>query len=88
MPITHTFVSAVEDGLDANLVQPSDWNADHTGTMDAADITFTPATAADWNSDTDPGDLDDALNQLAERVDDSEIAVLAKSSILEMQIFS
>ena len=39
MPITvkHTKVSAVPDAGDANLVQPSDWNADHTliglGTM-------------------------------------------------------
>lgn len=88
MPIKHVFESEIADGVDETLVQPSDWNADHTGTMDAADITFTPATAADWNSDTDPGDLDDALNQLAERVDDSEIVISAKSSILEMQVFS
>ena len=39
MPITvkHTKVSAIPDAGDANLVQPSDWNADHTlvglGTM-------------------------------------------------------
>ena len=39
MPITvkHTKVSTVPDAGDANLVQPSDWNADHTlvglGTM-------------------------------------------------------
>jgi hypothetical protein len=39
---------------------------------DAGDITYTPAVAADWDSDTDPGDLDDAVNQLAERVDDLE----------------
>jgi hypothetical protein len=28
--------------------------------------------AADWDSDTDPGDVDNALDQLAERVDDLE----------------
>ena len=28
--ITHTFVSAIADGADATVVQPSDWNADHT----------------------------------------------------------
>jgi hypothetical protein len=39
---------------------------------DASDITYTPGTATDWDSDTDPGDLDDALDQLAERVDDLE----------------
>lgn len=32
MPITHDFVSAKEDGADATLVRPSDWNADHIGT--------------------------------------------------------
>ena len=88
MPIKHAFTSAIEDGLDTTLVRPSNWNADHTGTLDAADITFTPTTAADWNGDADPGDLDDALNQLAERIDDSEIAVSAKTSILELQVFS
>jgi len=41
---------------------------------DAADITYTPAVAADWDSDVDPGDVDDALDQLAERVDDLEAA--------------
>lgn len=39
---------------------------------DAGDVTYTPAVAADWDSDADPGDLDDALDQLAERVDDLE----------------
>lgn len=42
------------------------------GTPDAGDVTYTPTTAADWDSDTDPGDVDDALDQLAERVDDLE----------------
>lgn len=41
---------------------------------DAADITYTPAVAADWDSGVDPGDVDDALDQLAERVDDLEAA--------------
>lgn len=40
--------------------------------IDAGDVTYTPTTAADWDSDADPGDLDDALDQLAERVDDNE----------------
>jgi hypothetical protein len=42
------------------------------GTPDAGDVTYTPTTAADWDSDTDPGNVDDALDQLAERVDDLE----------------
>lgn len=43
-----------------------------TATLDASDITYTPAVDTDWDSDTDPGDLDDAVDQLAERVDDLE----------------
>ncbi len=42
------------------------------GAMDAADVTYTPTTAADWDGDADPGNVDDALDQLAERVDDLE----------------
>jgi len=30
MSITHTFVSAVPDGVDPSLIRPSDWNAAHT----------------------------------------------------------
>lgn len=39
---------------------------------DAANVTYTPAVATDWDSDADPGNTDDALDQLAERVDDLE----------------
>jgi hypothetical protein len=42
------------------------------GTVDAADVTYTPLVNTDWDSDTDPGNVDDALDQLAERVDDLE----------------
>lgn len=42
------------------------------GTVDAGDVTYTPTTATDWDGDADPGDLDDALDQLAERVTDVE----------------
>jgi len=45
MAITHAKVSAVEDGVDTNLVRPSDWNAAHTGTLDANSID-TGATAS------------------------------------------
>ena len=31
MAITHTFVSAIANGGDATLVQPSNWNATHSG---------------------------------------------------------
>lgn len=42
------------------------------GAVDAASVTYTPAVNTDWDSDTDPGNVDDALDQLAERVDDLE----------------
>lgn len=42
--------------------------------VDAADVTYTPTVATDWDSDADPGDVDGALDQLAERVDDNEAA--------------
>jgi hypothetical protein len=47
-------------------------NAAGGGTIDASVVTYTPTTATDWDSDTDPGDVDNALDQLAERVDDLE----------------
>lgn len=45
----------------------SDGGANSTATVavDEANIPFTPTTAADWNSGVDPGDVDDALDQLA-----------------------
>lgn len=42
------------------------------GASDAADVTYTPAVLTDWDGDADPGDVDNALDQLAERVDDLE----------------
>jgi hypothetical protein len=51
--------------------------------VDAADVTFTPAVATDWDGDADPGDTDDALDQLAERIDDIEpLAVAQKGGLL------
>jgi hypothetical protein len=39
---------------------------------DADDITYTPTTLADWDGAADPGDVEQALDQLAERVTDVE----------------
>lgn len=69
----------VDDSL-ANPLTMQEWVVSYTvgvtvaegGTPDAADVTYTPATAADWDGDADPGNLDDAVDQLAERVDDLE----------------
>jgi hypothetical protein len=46
-----------------------------TAAIDASEVTYTPAVLTDWDGDADPGDVDDALDQLAERVDDNEIAI-------------
>lgn len=35
---------------------------------DASVVTYTPAVLADWDSSADPGDVDNGLDQLAERV--------------------
>jgi hypothetical protein len=43
-------------------------------TIDAANVTYTPTTPTDWDGDADPGNVDDALDQLAERTDDLEAA--------------
>ena len=44
---------------------------------DSDDVTYTPTTATDWDGDADPGSAMDALDQLAERVDDLEAAPAA-----------
>lgn len=46
---------------------------------DASEITYTPAILTDWNTNTDPGNVNGALDQLAERVDDNEIAIGTKA---------
>lgn len=38
LSVTHPFVSAKSDGVDATLVQPSNWNAGHTLTMSTAKV--------------------------------------------------
>lgn len=47
-------------------------------TMDASDVTYTPTTVADWDGGVDPGNQDDANDQLAERVKDLELIDLTK----------
>lgn len=47
--------------------------------VDASNVTYTPAVATDWDGDADPGNTDDALDQLAERMDDLEGAAVVKT---------
>lgn len=42
------------------------------GDVDAADVTYTPGDVTDWDNDTDPGNVDGALDELADRADNSE----------------
>lgn len=39
--VKHAFESTLPDGADATLLQPSHWNAEHTITIDPADLVFT-----------------------------------------------
>lgn len=79
----------LDDLTDVNAPSPSDqdvltfdvasgeWIAQAPpagGIVDASDVTYTPAVNTDWDGDADPGGADDALDQLAERVDDLESA--------------
>jgi hypothetical protein len=40
MPIRHSKVSAIADGANADIVRPSDWNADHVGICTELGATF------------------------------------------------
>lgn len=56
------------------------------GSPDASTVTYTPATVGNWNGAADPGNADDALDQLAARVKypqifDQESAPLAGDGI-------
>ena len=43
-----------------------------SSSVDAANVTYTPAVEADWEGSTDPGNQNQANDQLAERVKDLE----------------
>jgi hypothetical protein len=53
------------------LLGDGTWGA-VSGGGDAADITYTPVDTNAWNGNADPGNVDDALDQLADRVYDME----------------
>lgn len=43
-------------------------NSAAPGAVDATNVTYTPADLADWVGSADPGDVSDALDQLADRL--------------------
>jgi len=43
----------------------------------ASEVPYTAAVVADWDGDGQPGSTKQALDQLAERVDDNELAIIA-----------
>lgn len=49
--------------------------------VDADDVTYTPTTLADWDGSVDPGDVEQALDQLAERVTDVELGGSGQAAI-------
>ena len=60
------------------------------GVVDAGDVTYTPTTLADWNSGVDPGDVDNALDQAAERIKNLESAGGGggETDVLMVQVFT
>lgn len=55
-------------------------------TVDAADVTYTPLDATDWDTDTDPGNVDDALDQLANRLIAVEASTIADDSVTNAKL--
>lgn len=49
MAIKHAFISAKDEGSDATLVRPSNWNAAHVGDIPWALITSDPSPAVAGN---------------------------------------
>lgn len=58
------------------------WEDCEPATFDASDITYTPNVLADWDSGADPGNIDAAADQLAERVADLEGAGSPDASVV------
>jgi hypothetical protein len=63
VPVTTTSFDGILSAADTNVQLALDTIDDHI--HDASVITFTPTTPSDWNSGVDPGNTNDALDQLA-----------------------
>jgi hypothetical protein len=51
----------------------------HVHAADSDDVTYAPTTAADWDGAADPGDVEQALDQLADRLADGRLWVPASA---------
>lgn len=73
-PSTATYAGHL-DGIDSALASVA---------SDAADVTYTPGTLANWSGSADPGNVDGALDQLASRVstNETDISNKAESSVV------
>jgi hypothetical protein len=67
-----TGASTITSSIDWRFLSGGIFDRSGTATVDADDVTYTPAVNADWDGSTDPGSTKDALDQLAERVTDIE----------------
>ena len=61
--------------LDAQIKDNADSIAAGSDDQTAAEVSFTGAVATDWDGDVAPANVKLALDQLAERIDDEEIAL-------------
>lgn len=77
MSVTHSKVSAIADGGDTSLVQPSDWNAVHVG---YPDILF--ADAPNQNFDLTNGGAGGAVTIISESV-----TGIAAGDFVDLEIF-
>lgn len=91
-----TATTDLDDAIGALQASPSNYTpvdptivADHLAgidtalgsiSTDASAITYTPLTLTDWNSSADPGNTDDALDQLASRVKTNEGNIALKAN--------
>ena len=57
MPITHSFISQKQDGADASVVRPSDWNAEHL--IDPEDLEGIQGPPGDKGPSGDQGPIGD-----------------------------
>ena len=64
----HGFLKKLDNNAAHFMDGQGNWSTPAGGVTDASSLTYTPASNADWTGSADPGNTDDALDQLADRV--------------------